>query len=326
MRVIALEEHCSTPVYAKEDAGRTRPAQLGERSLRLGYSIFDELEDIGDSRLRYMDASGIDLQVLSLVQPGPQAFSGAQAIAIAKDANDSMAESCRKYPGRFAGFATLPVSEVQESVKELERCVTTLGFKGTMINGHQQGAFLDDEKYWPIFEAAESLDVPIYLHPRDPHPDVFKVYFAGGYEDLGSAAWGYAMDTCSHFLRIVFSGVFDAYPRLRFILGHLGEGLPFWIDRLEDHTHYGVQKRGLKRKPSEYLTENLAVTCSGNWSVPAFICTVMALGIDNVMFSVDWPYESNKNAMEFLRRVPLSPPDLEKFAHGNAERLLKLGN
>lgn len=324
MRVIALEEHCSTPVYSKEDAGRTRPAQLGERSQRLGYSIFEELDDVGASRIKYMDASGIDMQVLSLVQPGPQAFSGATAIAIAKDANDTMAESCRKYPSRFAGFATLPVSEVPESVKELERCVTKLGFKGTMINGHQQGEFLDDKKYWPIFEAAESLDVPIYLHPRDPHPAVFKAYFAGGYEDLGSAAWGYAMDTCSHFLRIVFSGVFDAYPRLKFILGHLGEGLPFWIDRLEDHTHYGVAKRGLKRTPSEYLTQNLAVTCSGNWSVPAFVCTVMALGIDNVMFSVDWPYESNAAAVEFLKRQPLGPDDLAKVAHRNAERVLRL--
>lgn len=325
MRVIALEEHVSTPAYRAEGNRQPRDT-LGHRSKLLGYDIFDELADIGASRIKYMDASGIDLQVLSLVQPGTQGFDGAKAIAIAKDANDTMAESCRKYPGRFAGFATLPVSEIQESVKELERCITKLGFKGALINGHQQGSFLDDKKYWPIFEAAQALDVPLYLHPRDPHPDVFKVYFAGGYEDLGAAAWGYAMDTCSHFLRIVFSGAFDAYPRLKFILGHLGEGLPFWIDRLEDHTKYGVQRRGLKRTPTEYLTQNLAVTCSGNWSVPAFLCTVMALGIDNVMFSVDWPYESNAAGMEFLRRVPLSPPDLEKFAHGNAERILKLSN
>jgi 2,3-dihydroxybenzoate decarboxylase len=273
-----------------------------------------------------MDASGIDVQVLSLVQPGSQDFDGAKALAISQDANDTMAESIRRYPGRFAGFATLPVSEPDVAAKELERCINKLGFKGALINGHQQGQFLDHKKFWPIFEAAESLDVPIYLHPRDPHPDAFKVYFAGGYEDLGSAAWGYAMDTCSHFLRIVFSGVFDAYPRLKFILGHLGEGLPFWIDRLEDHTKFGVERRKLKRTPTEYLTQNMVVTCSGNWSVPAFICTVMALGIDNVMFSVDWPYEPNTTAMEFLRRVPLSPPDLEKFAHGNAERVLKLGN
>ena len=324
MRVIALEEHISTPMFEKVGADVLPRGRLDHRSKALGFDIFDELADIGNSRVKYMNEAGIDVQVLSLVQPGTQGFLGAQSVELAKEANDRTYEAMKAHPTRFAGFAALPTSDPKASVAELERAVTKLGFKGTMINGHTQGSFLDDRKYWPILEAAAGLDVPIYMHPRDPHPDAFKVYFAGGYEDLGAAAWGYAMDTCSHFLRIVFSGAFDAFPNLKFILGHLGEGLPFWIDRIEDHTKWGVQRRGLKKTATQYLTENLMVTCSGNWSVPAFVCTVMAMGIDNVMFSVDWPFEANTTAMEFLNKVPLGPGDLEKFAHGNAERLLKL--
>ncbi len=324
MRVIALEEHVTAPVYdAAPETKLPRPV-LAHRGEVLGYDIFDELADIGNSRLNYMNEAGIDVQVLSLVQPGNQAYDGERSIAMATDANDRMHDAMRAHPDRFAAFATLPTAEVKASVAELERCVTKLGFKGTLINGHTKGEFLDDKKYWPILEAAEGLDVPIYLHPRDPHPDVFKVYFAGGYEDLGAAAWGYAMDTCSHFLRIVFSGAFDAFPNLKFVLGHLGEGLPFWLDRLDDHTPFGVKRRGLKKSARDYLTQNLMITCSGNWSVPAFMCSLLAVGIDNMMFSVDWPFESNKVAMDFLKRIPLAPADLEKFAHGNAEKLLKL--
>jgi predicted TIM-barrel fold metal-dependent hydrolase len=324
MRVIALEEHVTTPVYNADPGSALPRPTLNHRSEMLGYDLFDELADIGNSRVQYMNEAGIDVQVLSLVQPGTQAYEAAKSIAMAKDANDRMYEAMRAHPTRFAAFAALPTADPKASVAELERCVGKLGFKGTMINGHTRGEFLDDKKYWPILEAAAGLDVPIYLHPREPHPDVFKVYFAGGYEDLGAAAWGYAMDTCSHFLRIMFSGVFDAYPNLKFVLGHLGEGLPFWIDRMVDHTTFGVKRRGLKKSPAEYLTQNVMITCSGNWSVPAFMCSLLAVGIDNMMFSVDWPFESNKVAMEFLKRVPLSAPDLEKFAHGNAERLLKL--
>ncbi len=324
MRVIALEEHVTTPVY-DADPGSALPRQtLDNRSLAIGHDLFAELSDIGNSRVKHMNEAGIDVQVLSLVQPGTQGYGADKSVAMATDANDRMYAATQSHPGRFAAFAALPTADVKASVAELERCVRKLGFKGTMINGHTNGEFLDDKKFWPIFEAAEGLGVPIYLHPRVPYPDVFKVYFAGGYEDIGSAAWGYAMDTCSHFLRIVFSGAFDAFPNLKFVLGHLGEGLPFWLDRLDDHTRFGVKRRGLKKSAMAYMTENLMITCSGNWSVPAFMCSLLAVGIDNMMFSVDWPFESNKTGMEFLKRVPLSPADLEKFAHGNAERLLGL--
>jgi 2,3-dihydroxybenzoate decarboxylase len=161
------------------------------------------------------------------------------------------------------------------------------------------------------------------MHPSKPHPSVMKAYF-DGYEELALGAWGFGIDTGTHFLRLVFSGVFDAFSKLKCILGHLGEGLPFMLHRLDDHTLLAAARRGLKRRPAEYLTENLVVTCSGNFSAAAFQCAVMALGVDNVMFSVDWPYESNLVAVDFLKRQALSEQDLAKVAHLNAERVLGL--
>jgi 2,3-dihydroxybenzoate decarboxylase len=192
-----------------------------------------------------------------------------------------------------------------------------------MIHGHQQGEFLDDRKYWPIFERAEALGVPIYLHPTLAHPDALKSYFKG-YEELARAGWGFAVDTSCHFLRIVFAGVFDAYPRLKIILGHLGEGLPFAMHRLDDHTGRAAARRGLKKSPLEYLRDNLLVTTSGNWYEPAFVCTLLALGADNILFAADWPYEANATAAAFLNKLSISDGDREKVAFRNAERVLKM--
>jgi predicted TIM-barrel fold metal-dependent hydrolase len=242
---------------------------------------------------------------------------------MARDANDRIHEAIKAHPTRFAGFASLATADPAEAVKELERCVGKLGFKGTMINGHTQGSYLDDKKYWGILEAAQALDVPVYIHPREPHPAVLKAYFEG-FPELQTAAWGFAMETCTHFMRMIFAGVFDAFPQLKIILGHLGEGIPFWLDRFEDHTRFAMIERGLKKTPRQYMTENLVITCSGNFSVPSLLCSVMTLGIDNVMFSVDWPYESNRIGVDFLNRLPFADADKAKIAHGNAERILKL--
>jgi len=152
---------------------------------------------------------------------------------------------------------------------------------------------------------------------------VMRAYFAG-YEELALAAWGFGIETGLHFLRLVFAGVFDAFPRLTIILGHLGEGLPFMLHRINDQTQLAAARRGLKKAPAQYLTDNMAVTLSGNFSAPALTCTLMTLGVDNVLFSVDWPYESNIAGVEFLKRQPLSPHELEKIAHLNAERILRL--
>jgi predicted TIM-barrel fold metal-dependent hydrolase len=324
MKTIAIEEHFSTPMYRQNvSANEFRNFYLTSRSEQIGHDIVAELADLGEKRLAHMDAAGVDVQVLSFGAPGPQAFGADIAIPMARDANDRLFDAVQAHPDRFAGFAALPTADPQASAEELERAVTKLGFKGAMIHGHTQGSFLDEKKYWTIFERAQALDVPIYLHPTVPHPDAIKAYFTG-YEDLCRAGWGFAIDTSCHFLRIVFAGVFDAYPRLKIILGHLGEGLPFAMHRLNDHTYRAAARRGLEKTPLQYLRDNLIVTTSGNWYEPAFLCTLLALGADNILFAVDWPYEPNTAGMGFLNSISISDGDREKIAHLNAERILRM--
>ncbi len=324
MRVIAIEEHFITPMYREHVAANEfRNFYLGARGQELGHDIARENMDLGARRIAHMDAAGVDVQVLSFGSPGAQAFGAEVAIPMARDANERLFEATKEYPGRFAGFAALPTADPEKAAEELERCVRKLGFVGAMIHSHQQGEFLDAKKYWPIWEAAEKLGVPIYLHPALPHPEVVKAYFQG-YEELARAGWGFAVDTSCHFLRIVFAGVFDAYPKLKIILGHLGEGLPFAMHRLQAHTHAAAARRGLKKTPLEYLRDNLVVTTSGNWYEPAFVCTLLALGADNILFAIDWPYESNRTGMEYLRKLSVSDEDRAKIAHRNAERLLRV--
>jgi len=324
MRVIAIEEHFITPMYReKVGANEFRNFYLTSRGQQIGHDIIEENMDLGARRLAHMDAHGVDVQVLSFGSPGPQAFGADVGIPMARDANERLHQTVQKNPKRFAGFAALPTADPKAAAAELERCVKELGFKGAMIHGHQRGEFLDAKKYWPIWEKAEALGVPIYLHPALPHPDAVKAYFEG-YEELARAGWGFAVDTSCHFLRLVFAGVFDAYPKLNVILGHLGEGLPFAMHRLNDHTWAAAKRRGLKRTPLEYLQQNMLVTTSGNWFEPAFVCTLLALGADNILFAIDWPYEANKTGMEFLRKLAISDADKEKVAHGNAERVLRL--
>ncbi len=324
MRIIAIEEHFSTPLYRqKVGANEFRNFYITARSEQLGHKIVDELADIDAQRIAHMDACGVDVQVLSFTSPGPQAFAANEAIPMAQDANDRLAAAVKKHPTRFAGFAALPTADPKAAADELERTVKQYGFKGAMIHGHQQGEFLDERKYWPIWERAAALDVPIYLHPALPHPKAVEAYF-GGYEDIARAGWGFAVDTSIHFLRILFAGVFDAYPGLKIILGHLGEGLPFAMHRLNEHTWRAAQRRGLKKSPLDYIRDNLVVTTSGNWYEPAFVCTLLALGADKIIFAIDWPYEANKTGMEYLHKLSINDDDRHKIAHANAERLLRM--
>lgn len=324
MRIITLEDHFATPMF-----NSVRPTMpgfefiLSSRGKYLGHDIEAELLDLADSRIKAMDAAGVDLQVVSLSAPGCEALDPENAMVVARDANERLSAAVQAHPDRLAGFAALPVASPSEAVKELERTVKRLGFKGAMLNGHARGAYLDDRKFWGIFECAEALGVPLYIHPTAPHPAVMKAYFEG-FDELALAAWGFAAETCTHFLRLLFSGLFDEFPKLKIILGHLGEGLPFWLHRLNDHTFMAARRRGLKRTPAEYLVENLMVTTSGNFYTPAFLCTLMALGLDNVLFSVDWPYEANRTAVDWLTSLPISERDKERIAHINAERVLGL--
>jgi predicted TIM-barrel fold metal-dependent hydrolase len=324
IKTIAIEEHFSTPMQTQKSSDTEfRHFYLSTRNERLGYNIADQLADLDEQRLAYMDAAGVDMQVLSFTSPGPQAFDAAEAIPLATDANNRLHEAVKGHPDRFAGFAALPTAAPDAAADELERTVSKLGFKGTMIHGHTRGSFLDDKKYWVIFERAQALGVPVYLHPTLPHPDVVKAYFTG-YEDLARAGWGFEIDTSCHFLRLVFSGVFDTYPNLKIILGHLGEFLPFGMYRMNDHTFPSAKRRGLQRTPLQYLQDNMVVTTSGNWSEPAFLCAVQTLGADKILFAVDWPFEPNTTATYFLNQLPISDLDREKIAHRNAERILRM--
>jgi len=324
MRIIAIEEHFSTPLYRqKVSTNEFRSFYITARGEQIGHDIVKELADLGESRLKFMDAHGVDVQVLSFTSPGAQGFGADEAIPMARDANERLHAAVKAHPTRFAGFAALPTAAPEAAADELERCVRDLGFKGTMIHGHTQGSFLDDKKYWGIFERAQALDVPIYLHPTLPHPGAMKAYFEG-YEEIARAGWGFGIDTSTHFLRILFAGVFDAYPKLKFILGHLGEGLPFAMHRLNDHTYRAAKRRGLKKTPLDYIRDNLVVTTSGNWFEPAFLCTLLAMGADNIIFAIDWPYEPNRAGMEFFHKLSISDGDREKIAHGNAERILRM--
>jgi predicted TIM-barrel fold metal-dependent hydrolase len=323
MKIIALEEHITTPLYAEKEVITPRRRQsMIDRGQRVGHDVNAELLNVSNTRIAAMNEAGIDLQILSMTMPGPQGLPPDEAIAVARDANDRMADAVKTHPNRFAAFACLPTPDVAASVKELERTVSGLGFKGTMINGHTNGEFLDDKKYWPIFEAAQALDMPVYLHPRDVPPKA--AFYFEGYPEIATAACGFTVDTTIHFMRLVFAGVFESFPKLKFLLGHLGEGLPFVLDRIEDHTALATKRKGFKKTFAETMRENVWVTTSGNFSPPSLRCTVDVMGIDRVMFSIDWPYESNKVGMEFFNKLDLPQADMEKLAHGTAEKLLKL--
>jgi predicted TIM-barrel fold metal-dependent hydrolase len=322
VRIITLEEHFASRMQIEKTKHQPKSV-FKDRSAHIGHDIEVELYDIGARRVAAMDAAGIDLQVLSLTQPACETFDVEIAIPMAREANDLMHQAISAYPGRFAAFAALPTPDPEAAVKEFERAITELGFCGAMINGPTKGVFLDDKKFWPLLECAESHNVPIYVHPAVPCEGYVQAYFRG-YEELSRAAWGFAADASAHFLRIVFSGAFDRFPHLKIILGHMGEGLPFGMDRLGDHTGYVGKRRGLKRHPLEYFRDNLVITTAGAFSNAALLCSMLTLGPDNLLLSVDWPYESNKMGVAFLRAAPIGEHDREKIAHKNAERILKL--
>jgi predicted TIM-barrel fold metal-dependent hydrolase len=273
-----------------------------------------------------MDAAGIDVQVLSLTPPGVEQLDAPEAVAIARESNDYLAEAVRRHPSRFAGFAALPTSAPEVAADELERTVREHGFKGAMINGHTRGRYLDDKFFWPILQHAEALQVPLYLHPTLPPQPVVEAYYAGFAPEvtteLTRGAWGWHIETAIHVLRLILGGAFDRFPNLQLVIGHMGEALPFMLPRLDYRLPTGVTK--LARPIGAYLRENLHYTFSGfNWT-PMFLDLLLEVGVDRIMFSADYPYVSMTWARTFLDQLPVSPADKERIAHGNAERLLRL--
>jgi len=346
MRRIATEEHFVTQDYidhlrSRKEYPRRDYIMDGEKKMERdwwaekNYLLMDpeapvRAMDVGEGRIKDMDEAGIDMQVISFVGPNIGRFDPKDAIEMARKRNDYLAERVKKYPDRFAGFADIAPQNLEAAPIELERAVKQLGLRGVMISGHIDNEYLDDKKYWPIFEMAEKLDVPIYLHPDSPLPSMIEPYLT--YPGLALALWGYAAEAGLHAMRLICSGVFDKYPDLKIILGHLGESLPFWLWRFDSRWPRGrmLDFRGataykdLKKMPSEYVKDNFYVTTSGMYwpTVLQFVCS--AMGADRVLFATDYPHESTIDAVRALDATPISDDDKEKIYHLNAEKLFKL--
>ena len=327
MRVVTLEEHFSLLM-----PGVTNPAMPSPGAGMPGVvaAAADKMTDISTGRIGDMDRNGITVQVLSKagvhITPSADQFDGKEAIAFAQKFNDGFAKKIAERPERFAAFAHLAASIPEAAADELERTVTYFGFKGTLISGTIRGAFLDDPKFAPMLARAEKLDVPIYIHPGMPPAEVRKAYYEGFPNNisfgLATFAWGWHYEVALHVMRLAVSGTMDKYPRLNFIIGHMGEGLPAMLTRCEHQ--FGKELSFLSRPLGKTITDQVYVTSAGFFTNPPFVAALETFGIDRLMFSVDYPYASNADGRAFLEKVPLSPADRAKFAHGNADRLLKL--
>jgi hypothetical protein len=323
MKIIGLEEHYVSPGYL-EGPGKdmlNRPQTAGDRMS----GVFERLQDLGEKRIKEMDDAGIDMQMLSLNSPGVEQLEAAEAEKLARETNDFLAAAINKRPDRFAGFATIPTAAPDKAADELERMVKQHGFKGAIINGHHQGRYLDDKFFAPIFERAVALNVPIYLHPTQPPKAVVEASYSGFDPGVNymfaNAGWGWHIETAIHVLRLILGGVFDRYPKLQIIIGHMGEGLPFMLSRV-DIMQPALTK--LNHPVSFYLRENIHYTFSGFNFTATFLDLLLQVGVDRIMFSADYPYASMSEARTFLDRLPVSAADREHIAHGNAKRLLGL--
>src|ERR1700760_289835 len=323
MRTITLEEHFASPAFL-DGPGR----KLKEQAAKVGgpaARFLEQPSDLGDKRIAEMDAAGIDMQILSLTSPGVEQLEAAEAAAFARETNDFLAEAIRSHPTRFGGFAVLPTANPDAAVAELERTIHDYGFKGAVINGHIQGRYLDDKFFWPIFERAEALRVPIYLHPTRPPQAVVEAQYSGFSPEVSwvfaTSGWGWHIETAIHVIRLILGGVFDRYPKLQIVVGHLGEGLPFMLQRLDVMP---MALTNLQNPISFYLRQNVHYTFSGFNFTPTFLDLLLEVGVDRIMFSADHPYASMTQARAFLNQLPVSAADKERIAHGNAERLLKL--
>ena len=289
--------------------------------------VRERMVDLGERRIADMDATGIDMQVLSLTAPGVQIFDADTAASLAISANDELAAAVARHPSRFAGLAAVAPQNPAAAAKEMDRAVRRLGLKGFIINSHTHGEYLDNRKFWPIFEAAEALDVPIYLHPTTPPPAMIAPLLESG---LDGAIFGFAVETGMHILRIITSGAFDRFPNLRMVVGHCGEAIPFWFSRV-DYMHRGAVTSGryecmkpLKKRPSDYFRENFYVTTSGMAWEPAIMFVRSLMGPDHLLYAMDYPYQYVAEEVALSDALPMSDADKKKFFQSNAESLFKL--
>jgi 2,3-dihydroxybenzoate decarboxylase len=294
----------------------------GVESIR-GEDLLKRLFDIGELRIKEMDEAGVDIQVISHGAPSTQKLDGDGAVALTRRVNDRLAAAIAPYPRRLAAFAALPTADPAAAADELER-TAKLGFKGAMIHGLANGVFLDDQRFWPIFERAQALDLPIYLHPSVPHPAVMEAYYKDYAKDFPMvirAAWGFTVETATTAIRMVLSGVFAKYPNLKIILGHLGETLPFLVWRV-DHALARPGQKSLSFR--DVFCHNFYITTSGNFSNPALLCSVMEMGVERILFAIDWPFVANPPGTRWMESVPLCDEDKAKILSGNAQRLLRM--
>jgi 2,3-dihydroxybenzoate decarboxylase len=307
--IIALEEHYFDPDW-------NNALDTSHHSVRTPSALLKRMEDLGAQRIREMDEAGIDLQVLSHGPPGSQGVREDVVVAWTKAANDRLHAAVQNHPTRFAGFASLPTAHPVAAADELERAVNKLGFKGGMLHSLTEGPFLDDKRYWPIFERAAALDVPLYIHPADPNPAVIKAYY-GDYAKTHPmfirAAWTQAM-------RLVLSGLFDEHPAVKIILGHLGETIPYTLARIDEALSRDTPMKNFR----EVFSTHFYVTTSGFFSDPALQCCIQEIGIDRIMFSIDWPYASNTAGVQWMQKTWLNDADKAKIFSGNAKRLLRI--
>jgi predicted TIM-barrel fold metal-dependent hydrolase len=314
--IIAIEEH-----YWDNDL----LSHYKTTEISRGGPIDQRLVDFTDLRIKEMDAAGIDVQVLSHGAPSAQNLPLEIAAKVTAETNDRLAKVVAANPKRFAAFGALPTVDSKAAANELERVVTKHGFKGAMLHGTSNGEFLDYPKYWPIYERAEKLDVPIYFHPASPNAQVNAVYYQDYVKDfplVARPAWGYTVETATQAIRLILSGVFEKHPNLKVILGHFGETLPFLLWRIDS----ALRRPGGKQVDFRGIfCKNFYVTTSGFFSNPALLCTMMEMGIDHILFAVDWPFVlDNKPAVDWIAGAPISADDKAKILSGNAKRLLRM--
>ena len=319
-RKIALEEAITTPATRDYLSITLSVAPTQEAAAGLAKGLEDD-----DERIAKMDEAGIDLFVLSHTSPGVQAEKDANlAVQRAREANDYVQGLINKHPDRYRGFAHLAMQNVQAARDELQRCVEELGFVGAMINGNTSGVYLDDRCYEPFWERVVTLGVPVYILPANPHVQPWVIR---DYPVVQGALWGWSTDNSSHFLRLLFSGLFDRFPELTIILGHMGETLPYFLWRIDSRYATTNNECGLKKKnPSDYFRSNLIITTTGVCQDSALQCAITEMGTDRVLFSVDYPYEDAKEAAHWIETTPVlaEQGQRDSVCHQNAERVLRL--
>jgi len=334
-RRIATEEAFSIPEIAEALRNVSR-GPGNSLDLMLVKTIYDappggpreylraQLLDLEEERLRDMDKNGVDVQLLLLTAPGVQMFDADTATELATLANDRLAETIARHPRRFAGLASFAPHSPKRAAKEMERAIRRLKLNGFVVNSHTNGEYLDDPKYWPVLEAAEALDGCIYIHPRAPAEGLAAPFREYG---MDSALWAYGVETATHAVRMILGGVFDRFPKLKICLGHMGEAVHFWLWRI-DYMSTRAQQQGrapkLKLKPSEYFKRNFVITTSGQESHLALDFSVKALGAENVLWAIDYPYQPSAPAVAFMDSAPLSDADKALVYHGNAERVFHI--